>query len=96
MKKGFKQWLDLAIVIVDNISNVPALPCPKCKKESIAFQYVGDPQTRVGYLDIWCNSCLHGIHISRVLVPQKASMLPFETQIDEISKYIPNFTQVTP
>lgn len=96
MKKSFKEWLDLVVKIQDKLPDVSLLKCPKCSQKAVDFVYVGDVNTRVGYMDIWCNSCNHGIHMSRVIVPQNAPIIPFETPIDEFPKQVPNFKQVTP
>ena len=95
-KREFELWLDLVKEIVDKLPNVPPLLCPKCGQPKVVFQYVGDPETRIGYLDIWCKSCLYGIHISRTGIPENAHMISFKAPDEEIVKRIPNFIQVTP
>jgi hypothetical protein len=92
MNGAFKRWLDLGW----NLSNNRDLQCPSCGKHTIDYQYVGDPETRIGYLDIWCTSCLHGIHVSRVKVPGETPMLSFKTDPSTIAARIPKFTWVVP
>jgi hypothetical protein len=88
----FNCWLNLAKTLPDNSSNI----CPICQQKTVEFQYVGDPKTRIGYLDIWCSECLKGVHISRVGIPPNVSFLPFDVSGEELSKRIPDFTQITP
>jgi hypothetical protein len=92
MNELFKRWLDLGY----DLSNKSKLQCPSCGKSTIDYQYVGDPETRIGYLDIWCAACLRGIHVSRVKVPKEASMLSFKTDLATVAARIPKFTWVVP
>lgn len=82
--------------MTDKLPDTSPMDCPRCGQNSVDMQYVGDNETRVGYLDVWCSSCLHGIHISRVKVPLNANMLTFETSNEQIARRIPSFKQETP
>ena len=88
----FNEWLN----IVKELPNTEKLICPKCGENRIDFQYVGDKVTRIGYIDIWCKSCLHGIHISRTKIPIDATMISFEEPKEIVIERIPQFIQVTP
>lgn len=92
----FNEWIKFIKIITDESENIDNLKCPHCDCNSIDFQYVGDEMMRVGYLDVWCKSCLHGIHISRTRVPEQANMISFNDPEQEISKRIPNFKKITP
>lgn len=83
-------WLKLAAKIADTLPTVPALECPSCGLPKIDFQYVGDTTTKIGFLCIWCASCLHGKHISRVKIPPQAEFLSKDS-LEEIKNRIPNF-----
>ncbi len=83
-------WFKLAATIADNVPTVSPLECPKCGLQKVDFQYVGDPKAVRGFLCIWCTSCLHGIHISGVRIPQQADILPKEPT-EAVKKRIPNF-----
>ncbi|NDI35097.1 hypothetical protein [Chengkuizengella sediminis] len=87
----FSTWLKLSADI--SSSTWTNFQCPECQKETVDFQYVGDTETRIGYLEIWCDSCLKGIHISRVRVPESANLLSFEDK-NLIGNRIPAFKQV--
>lgn len=39
--------------------------CPRCGSESLRLRYIGDEVERIGYALFWCESCLHGINVSR-------------------------------
>jgi len=84
-----KMWFKLAGVIADNLPTV-SQDCPACGQPKIDFQYVGEKKAMRGFLCIWCTSCLHGIHISGVRIPDHADFLP-KDQVELIKKRIPNF-----
>lgn len=93
----FKKWLDLIGLIQDAKSNTETIGCPSCRCDGcIDFQYVGNLESRIGYLDVWCTKCNHGIHMSRVQAPEGFSMLPFGSDSETIASRIPNFTRIEP
>lgn len=87
--KTQRGWYKLAGIIADNLSTV-SMECPVCGVANIDFQYVGDMKTRRGFLCIWCVSCLHGIHLSGVRIPEHAEYLQ-KDQVETVKKRIPNF-----
>jgi len=89
---NFSAWLKLSADISGHAQSNSLFPCPECQKETIDFQYVGDFETRIGYLDIWCNSCTNGIHISRARAPEYADLITFEDE--KVKRRIPAFKQV--
>lgn len=95
-QNNFSQWLSITKDIYNYLPNVPVLACPSCHTSGVDFQFVGDLQKKIGYLAIWCPSCLHGIHISRARIPDEAQALSFSVSSEEISGRIPNFTRVEP
>ncbi len=92
MNSLFKKWLELG----RSINQKQKVACPTCGKLAIQFQYVGDPVTKIGYLDIWCGECLRGIHVSRVQIPGDTPMLDISTTSNEVASHIPNYKQVVP
>ena len=60
-------WLDnlLSVVAKTNTGK-----CPHCGGNSIGYSYtIFDIKHNMGCCDIWCNSCLHGYHVSRMEIP---------------------------
>lgn len=88
----FSSWLKLSADISSNIQKKEVNKCPICQSETVDFQYVGDTDTRIGFLDIWCTSCMNGIHISRVKAPESANILTFNDE--KVKARIPDFNQV--
>lgn len=90
--KNFDKWMKIGIKMMDKLPDISPLKCPKCETNDIRILYTGDKETRLGCLDVWCNSCLHGIHISRVKVPVTADNVAFKTDWD--MQTIPNYKQI--
>lgn len=55
------------------------IKCPNCSECGIDYIYVGDVDTRIVFLQIWCNKCLKGIYVSRVVAPENAKFVTFDT-----------------
>jgi hypothetical protein len=88
----FQKWLHLA----GKPNHGVKVECPSCGQTAVDFQYVADPASRIGYLDIWCGACFKGIHISRARVPEGMSMLDIKSPPDLIAARIPHFIWVLP
>lgn len=95
MKSEFSLWLDLAGKASDE-ELFKKETCPSCHSSSLDFQYVVRASDRLGYLDVWCNSCKKGIHISRVTAPQGASVIDLNAPNEELAARIPPYNQVVP
>ena len=95
-KTKFQKWISITTDIYNNLPDVPVLACPICHQLWVDFQFIGNLQTRIGYMAIWFPFCLYGIHLSRVSIPDKTQALSFDTSAEEISKRIPNFTHISP
>jgi hypothetical protein len=83
----YRDWLK----IISKFDGKEELTCPDCRAMSINYQFVGDCKTMIGHLYLWCNSCLHGIHISRVIIPNGVEVLPFDVSEKILSKKVPKY-----
>lgn len=83
----YKEWLKL---LPDLIEHVDKVPCPSCGKHMINYLYIGDEKTRIGYLQVWCESCLLGIYVSRVKAPKETKMITFD-QVEERDTIISDY-----
>lgn len=82
-----KEWIKIISQITDNIDNNNCMKCPVCG-EGIDYLYVGDGNTRIGFLQVWCNKCLKGVYVSRVVAPPNARFVTFDTDLkDVVPKY---------
>ena len=79
-----KEWIKIIPQIANCLDGVEQLKCPDCGKHEIDYIYVGDKETRVGFLQIWCNQCFKGIYISRVVAPVQAKFVSFEADLEGI------------
>lgn len=81
-------WIKMMPHLLDNLQNATKIECPNCHKYGINYIYIGDEETRVGYLQVWCNECLKGIYISRAIAPSNARFAAFD---DDIKGVIPQY-----
>jgi len=70
-------WLKTLPLAVAAAADEP-ISCPTCGQKRLEFRYIGDPSTRIGYVLLWCNACLHGISVSRVRAPESVVMGGFD------------------
>jgi ribosomal protein S27E len=91
----FKKWLLISSMISKNIDGFSDIECPHCGKKELDYIYIGDEKERVGYFQVWCNNCLHGIYISRATIPKNAKMLSFDTDV-KLSEIIPQYKRIEP
>jgi hypothetical protein len=68
--------------------------CPHCGSSEVAYRFVGGGPARLGYGAVWCNTCLNGVWLSRLAIPEAVPMVSIEA--DPTSIDIPQFRQVTP
>jgi hypothetical protein len=92
----FQDWLVMHKKLQDDTVVKSECICPECGARTIDLQFVGDVETRIGYLDMWCATCNRGIHMSRVLIPKGAPMISFGGSAEVVSARIPNFEQIAP
>lgn len=92
----FQDWLTIYKKTRDSTILKSDCICPECGANSIDLQFVGDIRERIGYLDMWCTTCLRGVHISRVLIPEGEPMISFDDPISTMTDRIPDFKQITP
>lgn len=54
--------------------------CPHCQSDDTDYCYtVVNEKTRLGYGDLWCNSCKRGFHLSRIMVDRKAKHIVIDS-----------------
>lgn len=44
--------------------------CPECGCDRLRGRYVVDRKSRIGFVILWCEACLHGIQVSRAGAPE--------------------------
>lgn len=83
-----EKWMKILPRITENLSDLQSVECPNCGENEVEYLYVGDEKTRIGYMQIWCNKCLRGIYISRVMAPDRARFVSFS---EDINKIVPKY-----
>lgn len=91
----FKDWIQLLKKLIRDDYQTNNLICPECGEKSINYMYVGDNQTNVGYLPIWCENCNKGIRISRVIVPEGVKRIDI-SDMSIIGEKIPDYQEIYP
>ncbi|WP_139116997.1 hypothetical protein [Candidatus Thiodiazotropha endoloripes] len=92
MNDQFMKWVDATKDIANRSEECK---CPECGHKGLEFQYVGDKERNLGHVYIWCNSCKHGIHISRTRIPDGVDLLPMNVSAEEIEKRVPKYELVS-
>lgn len=65
-------WLQALGQVADRQGEMDLVSCPDCSRDRLEVRYVVKPETRIGYVLLWCGACLHGISVSRVRAPEGA------------------------
>lgn len=89
----YDDWLKVAIEIAKSLPEANTIKCPSCHQKAIDYQYIGNLQTRMGYMLIWCNVCFEGINMSRVRAPESAPILDIDSKL-ELDNRIPRFIKL--
>ncbi|WP_395292940.1 hypothetical protein ACF9IK_04530 [Kitasatospora hibisci] len=65
-------WLQVLGQVADRQGEMGLVSCPDCGRDRLEVRYIVKPETRIGYVLLWCGACLHGISVSRVRAPEGA------------------------
>ena len=74
MKEKYN-WLEILKLVLDEL---PLSQTVNYKNKEFRFKYIGDKETRIGYLLIWESSTSRAVQISRVKAPEKIPMIDFK------------------
>ena len=91
----FDDWLDAYEIVYDALPGLPDIGCPNCKHKTLRLVFTGDMEQGTGYAHFWCDTCLHGIGISRAPIPEGGVVRDIHRPIDERRPEVPNFHLVT-
>ena len=95
-KEMFFKWLLLLPKVDENFEKIDSLTCPYCGKKEIDYLYIGSKKDMMGYLQIWCNSCNHGVYVSRAKIPESAKMIEFNDNSIDLNTIIPEYIEIIP
>jgi hypothetical protein len=84
------KWIKAFVALTDS-GGEAKLSCPSCGRVgTIDFQFVGDPVSRKGYLQMWCRECKKGLSLSRLLIPHWASLVDWNSEKSLLAERIPS------
>ena len=87
MKVNSVLYLDWLKSLPRNDEDYKAAVCPACGTVGLSFQYFSSSQNaKTGWKLVWSEACEQGISLSRVGIPEGASVLFDETEIAEFNK----------
>lgn len=87
-------WRDVLKVVASPVEDSELPFCPTCGQQRVDYMYIGDAETRIGYLVIWCPACLHGVRMSRVRAPAGVHFMTFTDPDDAFVARVPTFTEI--
>ena len=91
----WEDWQIAFSAAYEAVPEDPHTPCPHCGNETLRLVFTGDRDRGVGYAAFWCDTCLQGIGISRVAIPDGAVVRDIHDDPDDRRPEIPNFTLVS-
>jgi hypothetical protein len=86
------KWMEVTDQVLRSAER--RLICPHCRSAAVEWLFVGGGLARLGYGAVWCNTCRHGVWLSRLAIPDTVPMVAIDA--DPTSVDIPRFKQATP
>ena len=82
----YKDWITGVFL---DIKNNTTPHCPECNSSNIDYKYVGNKNTKIGSLVIWCNNCLKGVNLSRIIMPENGDFIDINdnNMLDDIPDF---------
>ena len=92
----FDDWADAYNEVYDAIPADADVACPNCGHHTLRLVFTGDLERYVGYGMFWCDTCLLGISLCRVFIPDGAVVRDIHLDREDRMPAIPNFRLVHP
>jgi hypothetical protein len=90
---SLEQWTAAWNVAYDALPSETKGACPNCGHRTLRLVFSAKPASAIGYAEFWCDTCLEGLDVSRVVVPEGAvvrdTSLPEEERRPQIPDYRP-------
>jgi hypothetical protein len=88
---NYESWLRISTHILLEKHDKTEIICPCCRNKGVDFQCIGNIDTKIGFMLLWCWKCRQGINISRIKIPDGTPMLSMDISDEEYSNRIPKF-----
>ncbi|MDT0347640.1 hypothetical protein [Streptomyces litchfieldiae] len=92
-------WSDWLAIYEQAYASPTALreqACPRCAARELSLVFTERSVGGDGYANLWCGHCLHGIHVSRSLIPEGATVIPRGSTAEQENLVIPDCRLVWP
>lgn len=93
-RASWKDWLAAYVRAYELLPDSSSDACPNCGARTLNLAFTGLVADRVGYASFWCSTCLFGIHLSRVPVPDDAPMDSVYAPERDRNVTVPDYTVV--
>jgi hypothetical protein len=91
---SFEEWTDAWNDVYDALPGEARPACPNCGHHTLRLVFSAKPDSEIGYASFWCDTCLEGLNISRVLVPVGAVVRDTSVPSEEREPHIPDYRAV--
>lgn len=89
-------WMDAFADITENLSTLADKSCPNGDARTLRAVFVGPPGLGAASGFFWCDTCLHGVSVSRMGVPAGADVIPIGQPQPDWPVVMPEYTLVWP
>ncbi len=86
---SYKSWLDVVKKIQTHQAGIP-IYSPECPGEEVCYKYIGNTESRYGYLIAWCNASKKGINISRLKIPEGVNFTSIDLPEEQVNEGVPD------
>ena len=77
-----QKWEKILYLIIDNAEQINQLNCPNCGKQRLDYLYIGEDDSRVSHLQVWCTECKRGTYVSRVQAPPGSKFISYDENLE--------------
>jgi hypothetical protein len=92
----WEAWVDALERVIAALPDKIDVACPSHGDGTVQLLYTGDPEDRIGYATVWCDTCHEGIASGRAKVPPGVEMVPFGASREERAARIPPDVRLLP
>jgi hypothetical protein len=93
---AWQDWSAALDRILSDVASIADEACPSCGAKNLHIAFTGNPETRLGYASLWCDTSMDGIFTSRLHIPAGVAVIPVGLPAEERLQLVPNFHVVPP
>ena len=88
------QWGETMYEACEDLSRLPEIPCPNCVAKTLRVLFIGLPEIRAASGYLWCDTCLLGLTVCRMGVPEDGEIISHTVPVEDRALSMPDFTIV--